>query len=115
MTVPNANSFIGRAPNIELNYPPHHLTWWTEDSLKSTLKSVGILSLNFVNEPIERQHIPEAVMANLAPRGGFFFKDKAWIKLLTKVLRIVVRCTLPRNVRIKSILGATIMVEGIKE
>ncbi|MFO7655222.1 MAG: class I SAM-dependent methyltransferase [Candidatus Krumholzibacteriia bacterium] len=33
IAVPNADSFMGVRANNYLNYPPHHVTWWTLTSL----------------------------------------------------------------------------------
>lgn len=39
--VPQLPSAITRVPNFLLNAPPHHLTWWTKDALKTLAVKAG--------------------------------------------------------------------------
>jgi len=42
ISVPNADSFMGRRANNYLNYPPHHVSWWTLDSLQYLAAEFGL-------------------------------------------------------------------------
>jgi SAM-dependent methyltransferase len=66
-------------PNLAANGPPHHLTWWTEDSLRVLAQTVGLIV-----EAVER--LPASAdlgivywMARAAPKltGERFFRH-AW-------------------------------------
>src|SRR5262249_16482681 len=41
-SVPDANSFVSMAPNVVLNMPPHHQTWWTESTFRQAASSLGL-------------------------------------------------------------------------
>ncbi|MEO1552985.1 MAG: class I SAM-dependent methyltransferase [Pseudomonadota bacterium] len=40
--VPDAESYVTRVPDLMLNAPPHHVTWWTEASLRANLAQAGL-------------------------------------------------------------------------
>jgi SAM-dependent methyltransferase len=42
ISVPNADSFMSVRENNYLNYPPHHVTWWTRKSLQYLFDRHGI-------------------------------------------------------------------------
>lgn len=57
VSVPNMDSFIQRAPGNLMNLPPHHLTWWNEQSLRH-LCSLLPLDLRAVRQhPLEDVHL----------------------------------------------------------
>ncbi len=56
--VPDGGSYIRDLPDFMLNAPPHHLTWWTEASLRTCLDANGFRVTaveRFPVEPWERQ------------------------------------------------------------
>lgn len=56
--VPDADSYVTRVPDLMLNAPPHHVTWWTEAALRKTLSRIGLDVVHvqrFAVEPWEYQ------------------------------------------------------------
>jgi len=76
--VPDAGSYVADLPDFMLNAPPHHLTWWTEETLGQAMAKAGLRICavhRFGVEPWERQLWWMARFARLgrrsdAPRFG---------------------------------------------
>ena len=51
--VPSAESYLSALPDFVLNAPPHHLTWWTAQSLGDLLRRQGLQDLDFHEFPVE--------------------------------------------------------------
>lgn len=54
--VPNNDSFIKHEEGGILNYPPHHMGWWNEESLRSLTNYFNIELNNFLFEPLQEYH-----------------------------------------------------------
>lgn len=57
ISVPNMDSFIGLAPNLTTNLPPHHVTHWSEKSLRSMISLFGIDLVEFCYESLADFHV----------------------------------------------------------
>lgn len=55
--VPNNNSFIQYQEGGLLNFPPHHMGWWNEDSLANIEKVFPLKLVDCLFEPLQPQHI----------------------------------------------------------
>jgi SAM-dependent methyltransferase len=55
-SVPSEDSFVGSCSNNILNAPPHHLTRWTDQALRSFPSSLGFKCLEIIHLPVETQH-----------------------------------------------------------
>jgi len=55
ISVPNNNSFINEDFN-PLNYPPHHIGWWNEESLSKLCTVFNIELLDILYEPLQPYH-----------------------------------------------------------
>ena len=56
--VPDAESYVSNVPDLMLNAPPHHVSWWTEAALRTSLAQVGLEVIEvkrFAVEPWEYQ------------------------------------------------------------
>lgn len=56
--VPDAESYVSDVPDLMLNAPPHHVSWWTEAALRTSLAQVGLEVIEvkrFAVEPWEYQ------------------------------------------------------------
>lgn len=42
VSVPDNSGFLSHYPNNCLNLPPHHVTWWTDQSLDYIFRAVGV-------------------------------------------------------------------------
>lgn len=56
VAVPAEDSFLGLAESSWLNMPPHHLTRWTDQSLDSMLRRVGMEPLELWHEEVASYH-----------------------------------------------------------
>ena len=51
--VPSAESYVTQIANFILNAPPHHVTWWTDQSLRNLAQHFQLSVLNLVHAPVE--------------------------------------------------------------
>ncbi len=51
--VPSAESYVTQITNFVLNAPPHHVTWWTDQSLHSLAKHFQLSVLDLTHAPVE--------------------------------------------------------------
>ncbi len=51
--VPSAESYVTQITNLVLNAPPHHVTWWTDQSLYSLAKEFQLSVLDLTHAPLE--------------------------------------------------------------
>lgn len=56
VSVPNNDSFIKFCDGGTLNFPPHHIGWWTENSLKRALNYFGFNVIEVLKEPLQEAH-----------------------------------------------------------
>lgn len=52
--VPDGESYVADLPDFVLNAPPHHLTWWTEASLRALTVELGLTDVTVRRFPVER-------------------------------------------------------------
>ena len=56
ITVPNARGFTQKAVNDVANMPPHHLTRWTAEVMRTLEKTHGVTLLRSLEEPVADYH-----------------------------------------------------------
>jgi SAM-dependent methyltransferase len=56
VSVPAADSFVGQTVNGLLNLPPHHVTWWSDESLLYLGQKYELKLESMTHEPLERMH-----------------------------------------------------------
>ena len=56
IAVPNNDSFIGKATNCILNYPPHHTLHWTEESLRNLASKYNFIVEGVFKEKVSSIH-----------------------------------------------------------
>lgn len=81
LAVPSWPSAMTDVPNLALNGPPHHLTWWTERALRALAETVGLTvdSVEFL--PASPSLSLGCWMVRMAPKltGERFFRhDWSW-------------------------------------
>ena len=57
VAVPSQDSFLSLVENGWLNMPPHHLTRWTDQALKSALTTAGLQTIEIWHEPVSSFHL----------------------------------------------------------
>lgn len=55
-SVPSADSFVSVARNNVLNMPPHHLSWWTDKSLRFVANLFGLPMIDIHHEKLSQEH-----------------------------------------------------------
>lgn len=66
--LPMGDGWLGRARDLVLDAPPHHLTRWTEKGARALVRSAGLEWLESARTPLESWERPLAAMAEHAPR-----------------------------------------------
>lgn len=56
ISVPNNDGFLGIDNSNILNYPPHHMGWWNENSLINLGKIFNLKVVNVSYEPLQEYH-----------------------------------------------------------
>lgn len=101
--LPNANSFLRYQENI-LDLPPHHLSRWSEDTLKALPQFLPIKLLHIKNEPLQDYHIKSYVRTYLR-----LFSSHSHLGMLTNqkiestIVRFITKCGLNRWMRGQSL------------
>jgi len=69
VSVPNAESFLALESNQPLNYPPHHLTWWTASVLEKMADIFGYrvvtIEYDVLTERFARRYSTELILEAL--------------------------------------------------
>ena len=55
-SVPSADSFVGQARNGILNLPPHHVSWWSDESLRNLARLSRLELVEIRPEPLDKIH-----------------------------------------------------------
>lgn len=53
LSVPSADSYLGRQTGNPLNLPPHHLTWWPDRSFEAMAEPLGIDLMHIEHHPLD--------------------------------------------------------------
>ena len=51
--VPSAESYVSQLVNFTLNAPPHHVTWWTDQALRTVASQFSLELLSLEHAPVE--------------------------------------------------------------
>jgi SAM-dependent methyltransferase len=115
VSVPNMNGFMGYIPNEALNYPPHHMTWWSELSLQALLMDCRCQATRVWIEPLRQAHLPGVLLTLIWPRTSQHF-SRPWLfqgaYLASRCLAYIIG---RRWDNIPFIAGHTLMVVATKE
>ena len=57
-SVPSADSFVSMVTNNATNMPPHHLSWWSDDSLRSIARIFGLELVDIHHEKLINKYGP---------------------------------------------------------
>ena len=76
LAVPKFPSAINDIPNFVFNAPPHHLTWWNEQALRTLADSVGLQVQSLEGLPLGAHHRLGYWMGRMAPKltGESYFR-----------------------------------------
>jgi SAM-dependent methyltransferase len=115
VSTPDQDGVIGRAANQLLNYPPHHLTWWSEEALVKLLADCGCQTTRVWHEPLQKHHYSVFIQALLRPADERHITRSPGLLLaraIAKVISPMIRKAWPS---IPFVRGHTIMVVAQKK
>ena len=112
ISTPDEHGPVGYSVNHTLNYPPHHLSWWSAESLTSALMANGFEVDHVWREPLQQAHLPSFVFSLLHPRRDRHF-DLSLRARVTEFFAKVIARTIGRLYRpVPYVHGHTVMVAG---
>jgi hypothetical protein len=114
IAVPNAEGVCGSVRNSLLNYPPHHLTWWSGRALNKLVTQAGLENVAVHAEPLQRVHFGMGFFAWLYPRrdSHFDFSLKAWF--VQNICALLGRMVPRRISEVPFVRGHTLMMVARK-
>lgn len=68
VSTPNMNGIMGWVSNDILNYPPHHMSWWSPSSLQTIVRGIGCEPTRIWEQPLQPTHFQTALNALIWPR-----------------------------------------------
>jgi len=113
VSVPNLDGVISAAVNQYLNYPPHHLTWWDETSLRNLMAALDFETVRLWCEPIRPEHLKTLFYALMYPRGSRHF-DLSLASKAARLASALVSLLFPRREHPFG-MGLAIMIAGRKK
>lgn len=76
LAVPKFPSAINEIPNFVFNAPPHHLSWWNENALRTLAETAGLKVESIEGLPVGAHHRLGHWMGRVAPKltGEQYFR-----------------------------------------
>lgn len=112
VTTPDMDGYMAHSPNHVLNYPPHHISWWTADAIAALMAANGFGNPVSWKEPLQRIHVTDWLEATVAPRGRKHFDFSFKTRLIRNALRISTLVLGPLLRRGPHVTGQCVMVVG---
>jgi SAM-dependent methyltransferase len=110
VSTPNMRGFMGHARNQELNYPPHHMSWWSGEAIASLLRTLEFNVINVWEEPLQRGHFPAFFSALMNPLGPAHFDFSVKAKLIMLAGSVFKRLVHKKHKELPFIAGHSVMV-----
>ncbi|MEM9179503.1 MAG: class I SAM-dependent methyltransferase [Pseudomonadota bacterium] len=112
--VPDADSYVSRVPDLMLNAPPHHVSWWTEAALRKTLAKVGLDVVEVTRFPVEPWEYQLWWMAKFSGWMGARERRFGASLRLRKVIAFCLSWPIQWLAPPKQARGSTLLVEARK-
>ena len=112
VSTPDMDGHIGREINHVLNYPPHHLSWWSADAITSLFDRNGFDTIDIWREPLERHHVTNLIHSILNPMTTKHFDRSLSARILSLAAKIVGKVAVRRYRPAPHLTGQCIMVVG---
>ncbi|MDB9454096.1 class I SAM-dependent methyltransferase [Dolichospermum circinale] len=99
-SVPSADSFVSLAKNNILNMPPHHVTWWSDQSLEYIGKKYNLKVIELHHEKLSDIHKTwyASTLASISlyellkiSRGNLLIDQRFFPKILNKLANLIGR------------------------
>lgn len=110
VTTPDMDGYMAHSPNHVLNYPPHHLSWWTADAIAALMAANGFGNPVVWKEPLQRIHVATWLEATAAPRGRKHFDFSLKARLARNAARLAAVVLGPLLMRGPHVTGQCVMV-----
>ncbi|MGB7134988.1 MAG: class I SAM-dependent methyltransferase [Acidobacteriaceae bacterium] len=115
VSTPNMRGLMGYLTNEILNYPPHHMSWWSEASLRALIADCGCETLRGWQEPLQAGHLRSAICTLLAPRGAKHLDSSLRYRCADFAARVFARAARKNWEDVPFITGHTVMVVAEKQ
>lgn len=114
VSTPNMNGVVGYLANNLLNYPPHHMTWWSASSLEMLIADSGCDPSDIWEEPLRRCHISDVLTALFWPRTERHLTPQIRYRVVRLALRFASVFAAKEWEEIPFIKGHAMAVVGVK-
>jgi len=115
LSTPDADGVMGYAVNEILNYRPHHLTWWSETSLRAILKDHQCEVTEVWSEPLQGMHLRLLLSTLFWPRREKHFTSSILYHIANFGFRVLGRIARRSWIEVPFVRGHTVMVMATKK
>lgn len=112
VTTPDMGGYMASSPNHVLNYPPHHVSWWTAEAITALMAANGFGNAITWREALQPIHVTDWLEATVSPRGSRHFDFSLKARLLRQALRLGSLVIGPVLRRGPHVTGQCVMVVG---
>lgn len=114
VSTPDMEGVMGSVANDILNYPPHHMSWWSQLSLRTILEDCGCAPEGVWQEPLRKGHLSTAFSALLWPRGDRHLVTSITFPLVQFASRVLARLAARHWDTVPFLKGHAVMVVAKK-
>jgi 2-polyprenyl-3-methyl-5-hydroxy-6-metoxy-1,4-benzoquinol methylase len=114
VSTPDIDGFMGSLTNEILNYPPHHMTWWSTDSLRALVEDCGCEVTKIWHEPLRRDHLRAAFSAILWPRDEAHLTESLRFRVVELWAKLLARAAARKWIQVPFVRGHSVMMVARK-
>jgi SAM-dependent methyltransferase len=114
VSTPNLNGIMGYLSSEILNYPPHHMSWWSASSLQALIADCDCKVAKFWEEPLQRVHMAAALSALIWPRSEKHLTNSWLFPSFNRVMRLLARVASRKWDEVPFVKGHAVMVVATK-
>ncbi len=114
VSTPDKEGFMGYVTNEILNYPPHHMTWWSAASLCALIQDCGCEVSSVWHEPLRRDHLRAAISALLWPRNEEHLTESVRFRVMELGAKFLARMAGGKWKQVPFVRGHSVMVVARK-
>ena len=112
IATPDMEGYIGGSVNHLLNYPPHHMSWWSADSIGSLIRANGFSVESVWHERLQPDHLQSWIFSLLHPRRGPHMDMSSRAKMMDLASKVLSRAFRPFYNPVPHLTGQSVMVVG---
>ncbi len=114
VSTPDMEGFMGYLTNEILNYPPHHMTWWSAASLCALIEDCECEVSRVWHEPLRRDHLRAALSALLWPRNEEHLTESARFRAMELGAKFLARMAGGKWEQVPFVRGHSVMIVARK-